>query len=139
MIEKLKNLDVSNTCSEETLLFQLISGLHASINMHVAKNFYDHKSGLEKPNHAMYLSAIGRHPDRIKNLYFLYAVVLRAINRAEPILSAYDYDTELNHEEDKQTPELIQQLLKMTLSNCEEPFKEKNLFIRLENDFKQEV
>ena len=41
MIEKLKNLDMSNTCSEETLLYQLISGLHASINMHVSKNYFD--------------------------------------------------------------------------------------------------
>jgi hypothetical protein len=41
MIEKLQELDVSNTCSEETLLYQLISGMHASVNMHVSKNFFD--------------------------------------------------------------------------------------------------
>lgn len=69
--------------------------------MHVAKNFYDAKTNYESPNHAMYLNSIGRHPDRIKNLYFLYAVILRAINRAEPILKAYDYDTELNRDEDR--------------------------------------
>jgi len=64
----------------------------------------------------------------VKNLYFIYAVVLRAINRAEPILKAYDYDTHLSTEEDKKTPELMSSLLQMTLSNCEEPFKEKSLF-----------
>jgi hypothetical protein len=41
----------------------------------------------------MYLSGIGAHEDRIKNLYFLFAVVLRAVNRAAPMLKAYDYDT----------------------------------------------
>lgn len=44
MIEKLQSLDLSNTCSEETLLYQLISGLHASVNMHVSKNFFDQKT-----------------------------------------------------------------------------------------------
>lgn len=93
MIERLKNVDLSNTCSEETLLYQLISGLHGSINMHVSKNFYDIKLNLTHPNHNMYLNSIGKFPDRLRNLYFLYAVVLRAVNRAAPFLSAYDYNT----------------------------------------------
>lgn len=93
MIEKFKELDVSKTCSEETLLYQLISGMHASVNMHVAKNFYDQKTNYASPNHAMYLNVVGNHEDRLKNLYFLFAVVLRAVNRAAPMLRAYDYET----------------------------------------------
>lgn len=135
MLERLQNMDMSNTCTEETLLYQLISGLHTSINMHVAKNFYDAKLNQESPNHGMYVSSIGKHPDRLRNLYFLYAVTLRAINRAEPLLKSYDYITDLNPEEDRRTPEIMSELLKMTLNNCEEPFNEKNLFIRLDNDF----
>lgn len=87
---------MSNTCSEETLLYQLISGFHGSVNMHVSKNFFDQKTQTSNPNHALYLNSLGQHPDRIKNVFFLYAVLLRAINRAAPILSAYDYDTQLN-------------------------------------------
>ena len=56
----------------------------------------------------MYLTSIGEFPERLKNLYFLYAVVLRAVNRAESVLKAYDYDTHLNETEDKQTPELLE-------------------------------
>lgn len=67
----------------------------------------------------MYVSAIGKHPDRLRNLYFLYAVVLRAVNRAAPILQAYDYDTHLNHTEDVITPELVEKLLNITLTSCE--------------------
>lgn len=84
----------------------------------------------------MYLNSLGNHPDRIKNLYFLYAVLLRAINRAAPMLSAYDYATDLNNEQDHKTFDLMNQLLNTTLSHCEEPFKEKNLFIKIENDFR---
>jgi len=86
MIENLRNVDIKNTCSEETLLYQLISGLHTSINMHVAMNYFDIQTNEQKPNLAMFRNQIGNHTDRVKNLYFVYAVVLRAINRAAPIL-----------------------------------------------------
>ena len=56
----------------------------------------------------MYLNSIGKYPERLKNLYFLYAVVLRAVNRAESVLKAYDYDTHLNQSEDVQTPDLLE-------------------------------
>jgi len=95
MIEKIKNINMNETCTEETLLYQLVSGMHTSINMHVASNFIDFKvnSSHMFPNHERYLEAIGRYPERLKNLFFLYAVVLRAINRAEPILRSYEYQT----------------------------------------------
>lgn len=41
MVERLQGVDITKNCSEETLLFHLISGLHTSINMHVATNFFD--------------------------------------------------------------------------------------------------
>jgi ERO1-like protein alpha len=89
---------MNDTCTEETLLFQLISGLHASINMHVSNHFIDFKlnSSYTFPNHNRYHAAIGTHPDRVKNLFFLYAVVLRAINRAEPIIRSFEYETQLD-------------------------------------------
>jgi Endoplasmic Reticulum Oxidoreductin 1 (ERO1) len=95
MIEKIKNINMTDTCTEETLLYQLVSGMHSSINMHVASNYIDFKvnSSHMYPNHARYIEAIGRYPERLKNLFFLYAVVLRAINRAEPILRSYEYQT----------------------------------------------
>ena len=51
MFEKMKNIDVTQTCSEETLLFQLVSGLHTSINMHVATNFFDMEKNETRVNH----------------------------------------------------------------------------------------
>jgi Endoplasmic Reticulum Oxidoreductin 1 (ERO1) len=93
MIERLRGVDLTNTCTEETLLYQLVSGLHTSINMHVSTNYMEANKNESTPNHEMYYRSIGAYPDRIKNLYFVYAVVLRAINRAEPILRAYEYET----------------------------------------------
>jgi hypothetical protein len=66
--------------------------------MHVASNYIDFKvnSSYTFPNHDRYITAIGKHPDRLKNFFFLYAVILRAINRAEPILRDYEYETNLD-------------------------------------------
>ena len=121
---------MNDTCTEETLLFQLISGLHASINMHVSNHFIDFKlnSSYTFPNHNRYHAAIGTHPDRVKNLFFLYAVVLRAINRAEPIIRSFEYETQLDKQLDSDTHKYANELMDITLKNCEEPFKEGQLF-----------
>jgi ERO1-like protein alpha len=91
------------TCSEETLLYQTISGLHASVNMHVASRYFDADLNRTYANHTMYFEAIGRHPDRIKNLYFVYAMVVRAVNRIHEQLITHDYTTGLCYEQDRMT------------------------------------
>jgi hypothetical protein len=40
-LDKGKRVDLSKTCSDSTLLYQLVSGLHTSINSHVAFNFLE--------------------------------------------------------------------------------------------------
>jgi ERO1-like protein alpha len=65
--------------------------MHTSVNMHIASNYIDFKANNTYPNHDMYFKGIGSHPERLKNMYFLYAVVLRAINRAESLLRSYEY------------------------------------------------
>lgn len=98
LIDRIKDIDtISHVCTEETLLYQLVSGLHTSINMHVSTNYADLKDhNSSYPNHTMYVKSIGQHKDRVKNLFFLYAVVLRAINRAESILTSFEYQTMLD-------------------------------------------
>lgn len=108
MIDSLKHIDMENTCSEETLLYQLVSGLHSSINMHVSKNYYDPETNSTLVNYHRYLNAIGRYEDRLKNLFFIYAAVLRAVTRAGPMLTEYDYSTGLNHTQDEYTQQLIE-------------------------------
>lgn len=49
--------------------------------------------------------------DRVMNLYFAYLFVLRAVMKAAPVLTAYEYSTGLT-EEDAQTQQLINQLVR---------------------------
>ena len=49
-------------------------------------------AGIE-PDVDMYLDRIGRHPDRLRNLYFTYLFMLRALDKARPVLESADYSS----------------------------------------------
>jgi hypothetical protein len=49
----------------------------------------------------------------VQNLFFAYSFVLRAVMKAAPVLTSYQYDTGLP-EEDQQTQQLIAQLVRTT-------------------------
>lgn len=132
-MEKLEGIDTSNTCTEETLLYQLVSGLHTSINMHVNTNFIDFVLNKDNtkptPNLQRFVQSIGKHPERLKNLFFLYAVTLRAINLAQPILNSYDYNTQIDIEMDSQVPNITETLFnELDKQGCTETFQEKYFF-----------
>jgi len=60
----------------------MVSGLHASINMHVSTNYDDFAKNKSFANHEMYLNKLGNHEDRLRNLHFIYAAVSKAIIRS---------------------------------------------------------
>ena len=66
-------------CTESTLLYHLMSGLHTSINTHVSANFYRLNSEAPYKNTTYFLERIGKHPDRVKNLHFIYSAAVRAV------------------------------------------------------------
>jgi len=68
--------------------------------MHVSRNFYDARTNSTHVNYKMFLESLGKHEDRLKNLFFVYAAVVRAVNRADPLLKKYDYQTGLDKLED---------------------------------------
>lgn len=121
MMEKItsKNINPSLQCSEETLLYQLISGIHASVNMHVLTH-YTHESSINHTysNHSAYLSALGQHPDRIKNMHFVYALSVRALNIVAKQLIDHDYTTGLCEKNDSMTGIYMMDLLANTIILC---------------------
>jgi hypothetical protein len=44
---------------------------------------------------------VAKFPDRIKNLYFLYAFVLRAVSKLSPYLAEYPYNLRDANEQNK--------------------------------------
>jgi hypothetical protein len=52
--------------------------------MHVATNYVE--KGTMSPNFDLYMRTIGMYPDRLRNLYFLYSLILKAVKKGELIL-----------------------------------------------------
>lgn len=75
----------TSECKEERVFYRLLSGIHTSINMHIAAE-YLFPSGWG-PNLALYKARVAAYPDRVSNLYFTLAVVLRAVAKAAPSLA----------------------------------------------------
>jgi len=60
---------------------------------------------------------VGNHPERIKNLYFYYAVLVRAVSVASNIIKHYNYTTG-DHNSDKNTINLINQIAEISTGKC---------------------
>lgn len=117
-------------CKEERVFYRIVSGLHASINIHISKQ-YLLPGGSWGANLAMYRERLHKHPERLRNLYFTYALVLRATSKAAPhLLHEIDYATG-NATEDECTQGLVARLfesplLKPSSPACEQTFDERD-------------
>lgn len=81
------------------------------------------------------MQAVGNHPERVKNLHFIYAAVVKAVTLMEQTLVQNDFETGLKNSDDSQAKRLIIKLLKsLDANNCDESFKEKNFFQGKEAD-----
>ena len=67
-----------------------------------------------RPNLDMFERAIKPHEDRIKNVYFTYLFLLRAVAKSAPLLQRFDFNTG-NPSEDKHTALLVEELLGSSL------------------------
>ncbi|KAJ9153153.1 hypothetical protein P3X46_026627 [Hevea brasiliensis] len=67
-------------CREERILYKLISGLHFSISIHIADRYLlDKSNNLWGCNPTLMYDRVLRYTDRVRNLYFTYLFVLRAV------------------------------------------------------------
>ncbi|RVW94354.1 Endoplasmic reticulum oxidoreductin-1 [Vitis vinifera] len=99
------------TLQEKNLLYKLISGLHSSISIHIAADYLlDETTNLWGQNLGLMHDRVLRYPDRVRNLYFTFLFVLRAMRKASAYLEQAEYNTG-NHAEDLKTQSLMRQLL----------------------------
>jgi len=127
--DKFQLLDSAESCTEATLLYHVVSGLHASVNTHISEGFEDLDTGELTSNKTYWLQSVGNYPDRVKNLHFLYAAVVKAVSLLEQTLIQNDLETGLKDKDDGKAKRLMVQLLKsLGANNCDESFKEKNFF-----------
>ena len=127
--DKFRLLDHAESCTETTLLYHLMSGFHTSVNTHISEGFEGEDEGSYTNNQTYFLEKVGNHPERVKNLHFIYGAVVKAVIMMEQPLIQNDYETGLGSQDDLNAKRLIKSLLKrLSQSDCDEPFREKNFF-----------
>ena len=129
-------LSVDEMCYEERVLYRLLSGMHSSINIHIALHSKPPKRALGETEWGSdpkkFVDIFSKHPDRLKNLHFSFVVLLRALRKAAPALAKMDVRMGQNAAEDARTQALMSRLLDShILSSCRDvfgAFDEKSMF-----------
>ena len=88
--------DEGDLCTEKRIFYRLMSGLHASISTHIAKEYYFDRGwgeGSWGHNIPHFVNAVGAHPNRLTNLYFSWLFLLRAVVRGCPALIGHPFHT----------------------------------------------
>ena len=82
---------LDDSCIEKRVFYRLISGMHASISMHICHDYLNQKTGTWGPNVTCYEDRFLGRSEYLANLYFNYALVLRAVAKLEPYLKTYRF------------------------------------------------
>jgi ERO1-like protein beta len=102
-------LEYEDECLEKRVFYRVISGMHASISSHLCWDYLNQTTGEWGPNLSCYIERLHKHPDRISNLYFNYALVLRAVAKLGPYLKTYTFCSG-DPAQDQMTKKKVQQL-----------------------------
>jgi len=113
-------------CYEERVLYRLLSGLHTSTTLSIAKNYYppSKKKGRAnwEPNPQYFIDKFADSPEHLRNLHFSYVVLLRALKKASPVLYNYEIKTG-DIVDDEMATILMRRLLdSMILKSCQNVF-----------------
>lgn len=84
-------LAVDDECLEKRVFHRIISGMHASISTHICYDYLNQTTGTWGPNLQCYQDRLATHPERVSNLYFDYAILLRAVTKLRTYLKNYTF------------------------------------------------
>ncbi|KAF7871469.1 hypothetical protein EAF04_003576 [Stromatinia cepivora] len=83
--------ELEDECLEKRVFYRVISGMHTSISTHLCYEYLNQTTGLWGLNLQCYKDRLHGFPERVSNLYFNYALVLRAITKLGPSLEDYTF------------------------------------------------
>lgn len=151
----MKTKVLEETCLEERVFYRMVSGLHASINVHLAANFLKSEkdsplgmhsaTGLWGPNLKEFVTRFspettnGEGEKWLRNLYFAYLVELRAIAKVAPYLRNEEFFTGIE-KSDKEVRLAVNDILNV-IESFPSHFDESIMFngvnINLKNEFRE--
>ncbi|KAJ3594225.1 hypothetical protein NHX12_006556 [Muraenolepis orangiensis] len=117
---------IDGECVEKRAFYRLVSGLHASINIHLSARYLMDDNWFKKRwthNVAEFQQRFdsdltaGEGPKRLRNLYFLYLIELRALAKAMPFFRRSSFRLYTGQpRQDKANRELLLEIVQ--LANC---------------------
>ncbi|KAL8936769.1 MAG: hypothetical protein Q9216_004754, partial [Gyalolechia sp. 2 TL-2023] len=82
---------LDDECLEKRVFHRIISGMHASISTHICADYLNQTTGQWGPNLQCYTDRLATQPERVSNLYFNYALLLRAVTKIRTYLENYTF------------------------------------------------
>ncbi|KAF2674433.1 endoplasmic oxidoreductin [Microthyrium microscopicum] len=139
-MQPIDQLEFDQECVEKRVFHRVVSGMHASISTHLCYDFLNQTTGEWGPNAECFKSRVLDHPERISNLYFNYALLLRAVGKINKSLKDYTFCS-ADPSQNARTKMLVV-ALSDTVKSSGEIFDESIMFqspdaIGLKEDFKQ--
>ncbi|CCF60823.1 hypothetical protein KAFR_0L02120 [Kazachstania africana CBS 2517] len=124
-------------CIAKEIFFKLISGFHSSITTHVCNYHLNTVSGNWEPNIFLFISSFLIFPDRIRNVYFNYALVSKAIMKIAPYMEHIEFCEDMDPSGDVKLKieKIVSQLENDDIFNEEIVFQNK-LTSELKTDFR---
>jgi ERO1-like protein beta len=138
-LERLDPIEFDDTCLEKRVFHRVISGMHASISTHLCWDYLNQTTGQWGPNLTCYEQRLHEYPERISNVYFNYALVMRAVGKIKQHIQDYSFCSE-DPEQDARTKQSVLRLAS-ALPSGPEIFDETVLFqspdtVALKQDFR---
>ena len=116
----------SNLCVEDKIFSNIFMGWLVNTNFQIGCNFRNRETNNTYINVSYVTKKYLYHKDKIDNLLFLYSLMIKAINKAVPLLLEYDYRSG-NKTEDQMTNKYTKEIFRYELLNIdliEESFQE---------------
>lgn len=140
-------------CVEKNLFTRIVSGMHASIGVHLSNEYLDADGTEFYPNLKIFMERVGYFNDRLSNIYFNYALLSQAVIRLSEIVNIEEFIKETGEESDfarefgsgasasdnteaKALSEILPVLSQHTLFNTSTLFDPKNVSPNLKNEFR---
>lgn len=133
-------VEFDDECLEKRVFYRVISGMHASISTHLCWDYLNQTTGEWAPNLSCYENRLHKFPDRISNIYFNYALILRAVGKIKQHIKDYEFCS-ADPEQDTRTKNMVLRLASAIPSGPEifdesVMFREPGNGLNLKEDFR---
>jgi len=98
-------------CMERKVFYRVISGLHASISVHLSDQHYNPLTMQWESNFQEFNERVGKHLERVQNVYLVHMLLYRAIGKLASRLDQIPYSPE-NPQEQSRILALLNNIVK---------------------------